>query len=975
MLRSRLNIKFYIILIFFYLYSHSQFFSQTPYFYKIDDEDGLPSSEVYQIAQDSFGYIWIGCDAGLYRYDGVKFDAFTTHKQNSKSISGIKIGKDGRSVWCQNFTGQIFKVQGDSLKLTHDITDNVYSYTQYAIDKYDNIWIANNKYIDCYNPDLKLIYRLTKLDEKKDTIIWSEIEVGDNGIIYLASQYHGIGIVDVNHGNKEIKILDTHQNIRASFEKQTGLLYALIEKNPERDYYITSIVDKKVSNAKLSYLPSDLIVYGIYRDRISRNWIYTSKGVLQIDENFKPIGQGNWLFENDKISSILQDREGNLWLSSLQNGIYVVPNFDLMLFNQTNSALNDQNISALGVNHKNQLFIGTYSGSVFKMNDDYRMESLTLFPNTPFRATKKIIEQRNGLFVSHGPLSFYHNNSNILYPLYNCRDFAWIGDTLFFITSTIFGYIPDFYNIKKDNLSKSVKIIQNRGARSLAFDEDSKTIYIASVDGLYSYHLGNLSSIKSKDGKSVFANKIQLANGKLWIATVNDGILSFNLVSKEFDEHQFYIKGNSVKALNANENYLSAVTEFGLNLVDIKSNKTWLYDYSDGITTKEINDVVYLNNNLYLASNKGLYVFKLFNPANKVKPNIKIQSFVVNNHNVPITHQAIDLNYNENTILIQYNTVCIKARGNFKYKYRLIGYDTTWYFNVSSNNQTQYFALPSGNYIFEVKAVNEDGYESEDPAIIYFTIAAPVWQKWWFYLISSLIIVLIVFLITLRVIKNIRRKSVIRNEIISSKLTAIRAQMNPHFTYNTLNSIQDLILKQDIKRTNYYLSKFSTLMRKVLEFSENETIILEDEVELIQDYLELEKLRFGDDFEFIIQVSNSLQTNSVFIPSLIIQPFVENAIKHGLLHKKGQKKLNISFNDNQEYILVIIEDNGVGRVRSAEITSKRKYIHKSFAVSATQRRIDLLNQEREKLIKLEIVDKYDSNISTGTIVKLYFPKA
>ena len=153
----------------------------------------------------------------------------------------------------------------------------------------------------------------------------------------------------------------------------------------------------------------------------------------------------------------------------------------------------------------------------------------------------------------------------------------------------------------------------------------------------------------------------------------------------------------------------------------------------------------------------------------------------------------------------------------------------------------------------------------------------------------------IVYLIFHWRIGFLKRRAEIQNQLILSQLTALKAQMNPHFMYNTLNSIQDLIVQHDIKSTNYYLSQFGSLMRKVLDASGSEQILLTEEVEILTLYLNLEKLRFGEQFSFEIRVDEQLDLEMMRIPSIVIQPFVENAIKHGLLHKNGEKKLLIYF--------------------------------------------------------------------------------
>ncbi|UXX79948.1 histidine kinase [Reichenbachiella carrageenanivorans] len=209
-----------------------------------------------------------------------------------------------------------------------------------------------------------------------------------------------------------------------------------------------------------------------------------------------------------------------------------------------------------------------------------------------------------------------------------------------------------------------------------------------------------------------------------------------------------------------------------------------------------------------------------------------------------------------------------------------------------------------------------------------------------------------------------------------SEVKAIKAQMNPHFVFNALNSIQDLIMLKDIRSSNEYLGKFADLMRKTLEASGKESIAVEDELVLMTHYLELEKLRFGQDFSFVLV--NALDKNSSedwLVPPLLIQPYVENAIKHGLLHKKGDKHLQVRFHENGAVLHCVIEDNGVGRKKAHEIKQRRAKKHLSFATEQNDRRIQLINETSPIKTTLEVEDLMDGAEAIGTRVVFTFSKS
>jgi LytS/YehU family sensor histidine kinase len=207
-------------------------------------------------------------------------------------------------------------------------------------------------------------------------------------------------------------------------------------------------------------------------------------------------------------------------------------------------------------------------------------------------------------------------------------------------------------------------------------------------------------------------------------------------------------------------------------------------------------------------------------------------------------------------------------------------------------------------------------------------------------------------------------------------MIALRAQMNPHFLYNVLVSIQSFIFTNQKQDANVYLGKFADLMRKILSMSEKQEISLQEEIEALELYLELENIRFEGKLNCNIKIDPLLSPEMISIPSMILQPYVENAIKHGLLHRRGDKELNISFkalNDGKQ-MSIEIEDNGIGRKASEGINRKRRNKPGSFASNAILSRLQILNSIRKDKIQSQILDKYNSEgVSDGTLVRIILP--
>jgi LytS/YehU family sensor histidine kinase len=243
-----------------------------------------------------------------------------------------------------------------------------------------------------------------------------------------------------------------------------------------------------------------------------------------------------------------------------------------------------------------------------------------------------------------------------------------------------------------------------------------------------------------------------------------------------------------------------------------------------------------------------------------------------------------------------------------------------------------------------VIAYNEDGYPSSKPAVLHFTIKPPFWKTWWFIL-SALVLVIIALwaAYTLR-IKEVKKRSALKDELNRYMQQALAKQMNPHFIFNALNSIHNFILENDKNTSSYYLSKFASLMRQTLENSTKETITLAEEIQTLTYYLELEQMRFKNSFEFSIRVSEDIDDSFIEIPPFLLQPYVENSLWHGIMNKTdGHGSIKLEYTIEDEFIVCTIEDNGIGREKAAEIKAKSNTKHKSHGTSITEKRISIIN--------------------------------
>jgi LytS/YehU family sensor histidine kinase len=263
---------------------------------------------------------------------------------------------------------------------------------------------------------------------------------------------------------------------------------------------------------------------------------------------------------------------------------------------------------------------------------------------------------------------------------------------------------------------------------------------------------------------------------------------------------------------------------------------------------------------------------------------------------------------------------------------------------------------------------------------VEFSIAKPFWKTLWFMIVIVMIMIFIIGMIIRKILLRQKKemqllasKIKLERELDTSMLASIKSQMNPHFIFNALNTIQSYIYSNDKKSAGVYISKFSDLTRSILQMSNQDMITIAEEVNALQLYLSLEKMRFEDTFHYQIQVAETIDKEFCKIPSMLVQPYVENAIKHGLLHKKNNRQLLIHFSRTQNVLKIIVDDNGVGRKFSNELNQLKNRNHQSFAMNANKKRLEIL-QNLYGNIQFEIIDKFsDLNQAIGTTVIISMP--
>ncbi|RYZ55151.1 MAG: hypothetical protein EOP49_03570, partial [Sphingobacteriales bacterium] len=330
----------------------------------------------------------------------------------------------------------------------------------------------------------------------------------------------------------------------------------------------------------------------------------------------------------------------------------------------------------------------------------------------------------------------------------------------------------------------------------------------------------------------------------------------------------------------------------------------------------------------------------------------------------------------ENSLSFSFTGINLYKPGQVKYQYRLKGYSDS--LTVTNTPYVTYNDLPPGDYTFEVRSTANFLFGNEPYERFSFTILTPFWMTWWFRTLVLLTIAGIVYAFyRWRLHEQVNKQKLrlsMEKQLNESKILAFQARMNPHFIFNSLNAIQYFMVNNDKVATLNYLSKFAKLLRQILDNTIEAKVNLEKEIDMLRSYIEIEELRFDNKFNYQIEIREDLIPGNMEIPGMIIQPFVENAILHGLLHKKDKGVLRISFDTNGRQVICTIEDNGIGRKASEQMNRQKATNYQSHGTSIAVNRLQLLNDSETDLTnRVFFEDLGDEQVPLGTKVTIQIP--
>ncbi|MCB0429556.1 MAG: histidine kinase [Flavobacteriales bacterium] len=949
-------------------------------------KDGLPSSEVYGMLQDSKGYMWFATDMGVSWFDGYHFTNFTTENGlTDNTIFGVYEDRN-HNIWFQSSLGKLsyFSYTDGKIHtiaanetLTRTIQRDVI--TSMYIGPKDTIWLGTSSYyLIRVSPGSNAAVDTITLPRKGSYLYQTQ----SGGQVYGGASGKQL-LLNVYTQNQPPYTINTGQS------NLSGPGRCIVHRMD--DHYLASVNNVVFTfnrDGLISMKHFDDIVISLLADTPHITYVGTYRGIRIFGDYDAESPELFGKLEEKIITSVCRDTENNLWICTKGHGIYCIPHRNLRYFTP-DDGLTQSGITCMR-RFRNNIVTGHLSGEVSFLNQ-HGVQTIKpdwgrILPTGWNEITDMWNDRDRYLHIETGNAGFTflpstnefrRSDEKGIKKIIQLRD----GHILMLKYRAV---------LKADSNLQHEKLLVDTipyYADNLYEDHDG-TIWICTINGIYTLNEQHALRYEGNKGNGELAARIvefaEGAHDALWMATRGEGILvrlnNRYLRIRRSDG----LSSNMCRTLYVDgDQHVWVGTNNGLNKITVSSYTPFqytveTYNAGNGLLTNEVNFIVPREDRLWLAHNNGITVFDPDNIKNdRTPPPIYINKVLINGNLPDSSTRMTALMHNQNDVTIRYIGLSYKNPGQLEYKYMLEGLDSNW--TYGTNTSVKYQTLPEGTYRFVVYAMNSDGFLSATPATLEFTIRPAWWNTWTVRLIGMGVIGLLIglaFRYRLKVIQRQERLRMIRKTRMSvAELKALRAQMNPHFIFNTINSVQYFITGNDPKSSQKYLSKFARLIRYVIDNSKPSLIPLEKELEALNLYLDLESLRFGNRFEYHVIVHEDVDVNHTNIPSMLIQPYVENAIWHGLMHKTEKGKLIIDIRMEQNNLLCVIEDNGIGRQKSAEINvGSRTKQHKSMGMSITKERLDILNEHRKGALSVEIIDLTDAEgFPIGTRVELHIP--
>jgi len=953
-------------------------YAQTYQLENLSTRNGLPNNSIRDIYKDNSGAIWLGTDAGLCKYNGNDIEIYTT----KNGLSGNKIWnicQDKHGIlWFATYDNGISYYNGKTFK-TLLLNDSISKHVRNVVysPEYDCLLFGTDNGIIAKYQDTILYFDKSTINEKQFLIVNMKT-MGDGFVIYsyrnTSPHFFNLKTRQFSDYNKfsnkeayniSCSIVDKHSDTLIGYKRnyvalikkdslirytQTGQVFDMILDKNNDAWFASWDISLNNSNGGLFKLLNDSLIdytdiFNLPTRSIWTLYYDSLEDIFYIGTDGKDL----FIYKNTTFQ-YFDLGLGNLqvnYMKWIDSTLWIGEEEHLILFNSSHNfkAYNTQFFKTVNRN--------TDINRIKAFNKDKRAKLSVQHINTD--KGNIYISSQAGFYKYNGANNFSLLSFNRFLFIFNNNKFYCVGWSQLFESSIINGVIQNkrhAHSFKKEKTPIDIqKIVEHNG----------KTWFLSTSRGLFVLDNNHYYWLKEKtkdlddqinDIAFDSSNNIYIAqnNGELLVAKLDKD----SLIIQQKLSCNSEIRGNVINWLACNKhNQLFVGTDQGLNYINLTQNNDWsfrFYNQKEGYTAFEsTNAVADSIGNIWVDTHKGLLKLQAFNFKNITKyQEFKIIGFDIFNINSDslLQESSLNLAYNKNNLRFYFGRNNYTNADKDIYYYRLKGLSEQW--QSTNTRKADFFNLANGKYTFEVKCLNTNTNQYSNTASFTFSVNKPWWNSTVFYIISILLFaILLWFYIKIRIKKvkqEAEKTAEISKKISEMEMKALQSQMNPHFVFNSINSIQNFVLDGNIDDTLTYLAHFSRLLRSTLNYASEKYISVEQEKEFLSHYIALEKMRFENDKEnaFDIQfvIDENIDESAKIIPPMLLQPIIENSIKHGEIHKLSNGKITIEIKQENNILICAISDNGIGRVKAEKKQNKH---HHSKAMGIISDRIKLLS--------------------------------
>ncbi len=951
----------------------ARFQAQEIKFNKLTSALQIPS-ECYSVMEDSHGYVWICAEGGLYRFDGKKSNLFNLPKGVTRAPVYCIFEDPQKLVRVITSHNSVLRAQGDSLveepwsKVFQSTLNKELYYTYFAAKTSDSCFHFNtNGYSYKLNPHTNELINLSKQKDDEDANFFISTSEEETVLIKKRSFLHTQPTIHIKTENRDTllkfdfsKALPNGPDYRIRVCRIGNLLFMNMGR---------LLLKINLYNFSTQVYSFPVVISALCSDRTNGLFLGLFKGGLYYYKDVQHMDRFIHSLTQLSVVSISLDREKGLWCSTTEKGMFYSYSPFVYYFPNQPSLLNPTEL--LKVYHDTLLLSG--DGHI-----------LYVFDENHKRITSHKIAFSPGDIIRKNNIWYAGNRSSMQMRLdHNFKHLGYNQNSSFQFApfkKGIIGLSKRYFYFINGKQEQQVFPCFPSPARSFVLSGDSSFL-LGCNNGLYTGEFGK-KSIRKISGIDSQVNKVLKDKmGNIWVAASQEGLFLWNGKKLLKLIPATVGKINDIKDMEeGRDNNIWIATSNGLFSVKIDKGGTQIKQYThvNGLISDDIRQIEVGEKNVYLSTADGIC---FFDPQDELllekEPEIIVKSISINMKE-RVVNDSFLLKPDENNISLFFDAPGLKQNMRLN-PFEILLNGPIKISNRTDKNWVDIYNIPSGNYQLNLWTINNQGKKNDQFLTCNFSVQEVYWKKAWFILIM-LILCLVLLGGMLKYILSLVNKKAMKKEeterlILSLQLSALQSQMNPHFIFNAINSIQNFILKEKTREAYNYLSKFGKLIRMVLNNSRESVLTLSQELETINLYIQLEQLRFKEKFEFRLEIDDELAPIEIQIPAMLIQPFLENAIRHGLINLKSERKglLILKISGTINYLNIVIWDNGIGRKNAQALMEKNT--HKPIGLKITNQRLEIIKTMKGyEQTSIDVTDNYDIyGEAIGTIISLKLP--